>query len=313
VNYWGLFRESFGKMLHPTLWVFGLMAALGSGSSSRFDFRTTRPLADLPEGLRDLLGDRLASNAPAIIAAGIIISLVLLLFSTLGQAALLSLINRLENGERISVGMGMDEAGKRFLHLLAVRFLLALPLIIIGAAAAGSLLPAFSGVFAGAEPSDFSSFNLGELGVSLGRIFGLLGLALIVSLIVGGIGVGAERAVVIEQQPIFRSLGLGTSLLIKQIGDFIIIFLLFIVVTIAVSLLFACMLMPLSFAGLGGSLRSGGLTAAQPSTLMVIWTLVTGLLIGALTAIFNSSVWTLAYRQWRPQVVKRVARDEDQF
>lgn len=313
MNYWGLFRESFGKMLHPTLWVFGLMAALSGGTSSRFDFRTTRPLADLPPGLRELLGERLQSNAPAIIAAGIIISLVLLLFSTMGQAALLSLINRLENGERISVGLGMDEAGKRFLHLLAVRFLLALPLIIIGVAAAGSLLPAFSGVFAGAEPSDFSSFNLGELGVSLGRIFGLLGLALIVGLIVGGIGVGAQRAVIIEQQPIFKSLSLGTSLFFKQIGDFIIIGLLFIVVMIAVGLLFACMLIPLSFAGLGGSLRSGGLTAAQPSTLMIIWTLITGLLIGALTAIFNSSVWTLAYRQWRPQVVKRVARDEDQF
>jgi hypothetical protein len=312
VNYWGLFRESFGKMLHPTLWVFGLMAALSGGSSSRFDFRTTRPLADLPEGLRNLLGDRLASNAPAIIAAGIIISLVLLLFSTMGQAALLSLINRLENGERISVGLGVDEAGKRFLHLLAVRFLLALPLIIIGVAAAGSVLAALSGVFAGAEPSDFSSFNLGELGTSLGRIFGLLGLALIVSLIVGGIGVGAERAVVIEQQPIFKSLSLGTSLFIKQIGDFIIIGLLFIVVMIAVGLLLACMMIPLSFAGLSGSLRSGGL-AAQPTPLVIIWTLVTGLLTGALTAIFNSSIWTLAYRQWRPQVVKRVAREEDQF
>ena len=307
MNYWGLFRESFGKLLHPTLWVFGLMAALGGGSSSRFDFRATRPLADLPQGLRELLGDRLQSNAPAIILAGIIISVVLLLFSTFGQAALLTLINRLENGERVSVGMGVDDAGKRFLHLLAVRFLLYLPLILIGVAAAGSLLAAFSGLFNQAESST-PSFDFGNLGALLG----LAGLAFIVSLIVGGIGVGAERAVVIEQQPIFRSLSLGASLFIRQIGDFIIIGLLFIVVLIAVGLLFACVLIPVTLMGATtGALRPGSLAAPQTTGLVVIWTLVTGLLIGALAAIFNASVWTLAYRQWRPQVVKPVARDQD--
>ena len=308
MNYWGLFRESFGKMLHPTLWVFGLMTALSGGSNSRFELNATRPLADLPPGLRELLGERLQSNAPAIIAAGLIISLVLLLFSTFGQAALLNLINRLENGERISVGQGVDEAGKRFLHLLVVRFLLALPLMIIGAAAAGSVLSAFSGFFS--QSSDKLTFNFSNLG----SFFGLIGLAFFVSLLVGGVGVGAERAVVIEQQPVFKSLGTGAGLFIKQIGDFIIIGVLFIVVMIAVGLLFACVLIPVTFMGATtGSLMPGSLQSPQTSGLVAIWTLITGLLIGALSSIFNASVWTLAYRQWRPQVVKRVVRDEDQF
>lgn len=310
MNYWGLFRESFGKLLHPTLWVFGLMAALGGGSTSRFDFRATRPLADLPPGLRELLGERLQSNAPAIIAAGIIISLVLLLFSTFGQTALLILINRLENGERVGVGMGVDDAGRRFLHLLAVRFLLALPLIIIGVAAAGSVLAAFSGLFSEAETNSLPSFDFSNLGALLG----LAGLALIVSLLVGGISVGAERAVVIEQQPIFKALGTGASLFIRQIGDFIIIGLLYIVVMIAVGLLFACVLIPVTLMGATtGSLMPGSLESPQTTGLVAIWTLVTGLLIGALASIFNASVWTLAYRQWRPQVVRPVARDQDLF
>ncbi len=309
MNYWGLFRESFGKMLHPTLWVFGLMTALSGGSNSRFELNATRPLADLPPGLRELLGERLQSNAPAIIAAGLIISLVLLLFSTFGQAALLNLINRLENGERISVGQGVDEAGKRFLHLLAVRFLLALPLMIIGAAAAGSVLSAFSGLFSQAKSSS-PSFDFSNLG----SFFGLIGLAFFVSLLVGGIGVGAERAVVIEQQPVFKSLGTGAGLFIKQIGDFIIIGVLFIVVMIAIGLLFACVLIPVTFMGATtGSLRPDSFASPQTGGLVAIWTLITGLLIGALSSIFNASVWTLAYRQWRPQVVKRVVRDEDQF
>jgi hypothetical protein len=307
VNHWGLFRESFGKLLHPTLWVFGLLAALGGGFNTDTNLSVTRPLTDLPPGLRDLLGDRLQSNAPAIIAAGILISVVLLLFSTFGQAALLSLINRLENGERISVGMGVDDGGKRFLHLLAVRFLLALPLIIIGAAAAGSLLAAFSGVFSQPE-SSLPSFDFSNLGALLG----LAGLAVIISLLASGIGVGAERAVVIEQQPIFKSLSLGASLFIKQIGDFIIIGLLFIVVGIAVGLLFACVLIPITFMGATtSSLQPGSLAASQTTGLAAIWTLLVGLVVGALAAIFNSSVWTLAYRQWRPQVVKMAPRDQD--
>lgn len=308
MNYWGLFRESFGKLLHPTLWVFGLMTALSGGTNSRFEFKASRPLADLPPGLRELLGERLQSNAPAIIAAGLIISLVLLLFSTFGQAALLNLINRLENGERISVGQGVDEAGKRFLHLLAVRLLLALPLMIIGAAAAGSVLAAFSGFFS--QSSDNLTFDFSNLG----SFVGLIGLAFFVSMLVGGIGVGAERAVVIEQQPIFKSLGTGAGLFIKQIGDFIIIGVLFIVVMIAIGLLFACVLIPVTFMGATtGSLRPDSFSSPQTGGLVALWTLITGLLIGALASIFNASVWTMAYRQWRPQVVRRVVRDEDMF
>ncbi len=313
MNYWGLFRESFGKLLHPTLWVFGLMAALSGGGSSRFEFKASRPLADLPAGLRDLLGDRLQSDAPAIIAVGLIISLVLLLLSTFGQTALLNLINRLENGERISVGQGVDEAGKRFFHLLVVRLLLALPLIIIGVAAAGSLLSAFSGVFAQSEPSR-SSLSLGNFSTMFGQMFGLLGLTLLVSLLVGGIGIGAERAVVIEEQGVFKSLGLGASLFIRQIGDFVVIGVLYIVVLIAVGLLFACVLLPVTFMGATtGSLLSSDFASPQTGGLVAVWTLVTGLLIGALSMIFNASVWTLAYRQWRPQIVKRIVREEDQF
>jgi hypothetical protein len=60
-----------------------------------------------------------------------------------------------------------------------------------------------------------------------------------------------------------------------------------------------------------GSLMPDSFASPQTTGLVAIWTLVTGLLIGALTAIFNASVWTLAYRQWRPQVVKPVARDQD--
>jgi len=308
MGYWSLFRESFGKLLHPVLWAFGLLAALSGGFDYRFNLNGARPLTDLPPGARALLGNLLAANTPAVIAAGVMISLVLLIFGTFGQAALISLINRTENGERISLGLGIDDGGRRFLPLLAVKFLLALPLLIVGALAAGSLLAAFSGVFARAEAEQLFSFG------DLGRLLGLAGLALVLGVLVGGAGVGAERAVVLEAQPIFASIGLGFKLLFTQLIDFIIIGVMFIVVAVALGLIFACALIPLmlSSASFGTGLSGDINLQADITGPTAIFALLVGLVFGTLGTIFNTSVWTLAYRRWRaPYVVKRVAPPDD--
>lgn len=308
MSHWGLFRESFGKLLHPVLWAFGLLAALSGGFDFRFNLEGTRPLTDLPPGARSLLGDLLAANTPAVIAAGVIISLVLLIFGTFGQAALISLINRTENGERISLGQGLDDGGRRFLQLLAVKFLLALPLLIVGALAAGSFLSAFSGVFDQAETEQLFSFG------DLGRLLGLAGLALVLSIFIGGASVGAERAVVLEELPIFASVGLGFKLLFAQLIDFIVIGVLFIVVAVGLGMIFACALIPLMFASASfGSAEPGVFTLeTNIQGTAAIFALLVGSIFGALGTIFNTSVWTLAYRQWRaPYVVRRSAPPDD--
>jgi hypothetical protein len=302
MNHWALFRESFGKMLHPVLWVFGLLTALGGGFSVNLRMGQARPLADLPLGARALLGDYFRSNLPSILIAGLAISLVLLIFSAFGQTALISLINKLENRERISIGGGVDAGGKRFLHLLAVRIVLALPVLVIGALAAGSFLSAFSGLFDQTQGEQFFSFN------TLGTALGLGFLTLIVSLLIGGISIGAERAVVIEELSIFDSIGLGVRLFLAQIGDILIIGLLFLVVFIVIGLMFGCVLIPLLFTNATfGSTQSGAIVLeAKIAGSIAGLALVAGLIVGALGSIFVTSVWTLAYRQWRAdQVVKR--------
>lgn len=299
MSHWALFRESFGKLLHPVLLVFGLLAALSGGFNVSFDASGTRPLADLPPGARALLGDALKNNAPTVIAAGLIISLVLLIFATFGQAALLSLINRLENGQRVNVGLGIDDGGRRFLPLLAVKILLALPLILIGAAAAGSVLAAVSGVFSSADTEQLFNFT------DLGRLLGLAGVAFLASLLVGGASIGAERAVVLEEKSVFEAIGLGFKLLFSHLIDYLVIGVLFIIVGIALGLLFACVLIPVFLATASFGSSTSGLrlsTDLNPSNAVVA--LILGLVFGALGSVFTASVWTLAYRQWRPQVVQ---------
>jgi len=304
MQYWNLFRESFGKLLHPTLWLFGFLAALGGGFNANINISERRPITDLPPGMRALLGDALRNNAPTIIAAGLIITLVLLIFGTFGQTALLSLINRLENGERVSVGKGFDDASRRFLHLLAVRVLLWLPLFVIGILAAGSLLSAISGFFAD-QPNE-QLFNFGDLG----RMLGLTGLALLLSIVIGGISIGAERAVVLEERPIFEALNVGVNLLLRQLGDYIVIAVMFIMVSIAFGLIFACVLIPTMLTGASfGSFGTSTFLETDIRGSMAVFALIFGLIIGTFGSIYTASVWTLAYRQWRPQVVKRVAQE----
>ena len=304
MNHWSLFKRSFARMWHPTLWVFGLIAAL-SGGGFNFRFGSTQPLTDLPLGTRELLGNIIKSvNVPAVIAAGIILGIVAFIFNTFSQGALISLIYQLEDNQSISVGKGIDGGGRRILPLLAVRILLALPTLILGAIAAGSFLSAFSGFFTDTRNSA-QLFDLSGLRTAIG----LTGVIFLISLLTSAIGVGAERAVVLDDLPVFAALAHGWKLIWSKFADFFVIALLFIGVFIAFGLLFACVLIPLFagslFAGFftgSGSLPSGanlaivGTQIAGPAAIAVV---ILGLLFSTLVSIFISSVWTQAYRVWQ--------------
>ena len=54
MRHWQLFTNSFGKMLHPVLWVYGLVVVLGSSSL----------------GVVLLFNDQLLRNLPGADAAG---------------------------------------------------------------------------------------------------------------------------------------------------------------------------------------------------------------------------------------------------
>ena len=309
MNHWALFKLSFARMWHPALWVFGLIAAL-SGGGFNFHFGSTQPLTDLPLGTRELLGNIIKSvNVPALIAAGVILGIVAFIFNAFSQGALISLIYAREDNQSISLGKGIDGGGRRILPLLAVRILLALPTLILGAIAAGSFLSAFSGFFTDTQ-SNTSLFDMSGLQTAIG----LSGVIFVISLLTSAISVGAERAVVLDDLPVFAALARGWKLIWSKFADFFAIGLLFIGVFIVSGLLFACVLIPLFagglFAGLFanlGSLRSGanpavvGAQLAGPAAIAVV---ILGLLFGTLVSIFISSVWTLAYRVWQADFIR---------
>src|SRR5512141_1456809 len=303
MNQWSLFKRSWSIFWrNKPLWVFGLLAALGgSASNINFGFRNNTQLASLPLGGREVLRQVFnANDFNSLIAIGAVVAIVLFVISTFARAGLYRMLNAIEEQQPLSVSAGFNAAGKKFLPLLAVRLILMLPTIILGVIAAGSFVSLFSDLI-NESPQSVNFFDFG----ALGAVAGLGAVIAILSLLASAIGISAERAVVLDDLPVFGSIVRGWDDLWQKFADYFIIGLIWFVLAIGLGILFVCALTPFLIAGLGptfGSLRPGvniiALTfnLVGPITLVAV---IVGLLFGTFITIFEAAVWTLAYRIWR--------------
>ena len=88
-------------------------------------------------------------------------------------------------------------------------------------------------------------------------------------------------------------------MLATQLGDFIIIGLIFLGLSFLVGIFFSCVgqpLLGLMFSGASPSAMLGGSLLTNP---IVVLSISVGLIGNMLATILGTSVWTLAYRQWR--------------
>jgi hypothetical protein len=286
MSHWQLFTNSFGKMLHPVLWLYGLVVALGSSSLGVLLLFNTQLLRNLVTQTPQALRATLASLAGIIIVVGVIG----FVFATFGEAALIHLVNRLELRERATVGAGLD-GGERIFQLLAVRVILILPNLLVVALSIALIQSQIS------RGDLVSGANL-LAGLSAG-FCGILVIGLLVSLLTSALSVGAERAIVIEKMSIGKALGLSWQLFAAQLGDFLIIGLIFLGLSVLLGVLFSCVGQPL----IGLLLRTASPAALTGGSLLTnpiaVLSVGIGLIENVLATILVTSVWTLAYRQWR--------------
>jgi hypothetical protein len=111
------------------------------------------------------------------------------------------------------------------------------------------------------------------------------------------VAVGAERAAVLERLNAGAALKLGWHLLWRQLGDFVVIGVLLLLVSMALSAGLSCVGSILLGGWLNAALRDSQLQALSPitwlSTGLIVW------LIMAFGYLFTTGVWTFAYQQWR--------------
>jgi len=320
MNHWNLFKESWRIFWrNPALWVFGLLAALGGGFSLRYNFNfnfntspnfdpewlerfgaTGQRLPEMPFEFRALLNQIFSSQTfGTLMVIGILWMIIAFLLTTYADGALMGMVNAIGGGQKASVGFGFRAGAKRFLHLLAVRFTLALPTLILGIISAIALSQVVFTSGDNLEPGQF--FNRTFAAVS-----SLGALSFVVGLLMMAIGVSAERAVVLDELPIWPSIVKGWKFLWGKFGDYFTIVLLLIGIGILAGIVFACILTPILCGVMGmGAVSAFGDNDMSIFTRILVFTgptiliaVLLGLLFGTLANVFTSSVWTLAYREW---------------
>ncbi len=318
MNHWNLFKESWRIFWrNSALWVFGLLAALGGGFNLRYSFNfnyspnfnfdpeflrrlesSGQRLPEMPFEFRALLDQLFNSQTlTTLIVIGIIWTIIAFLLTTYADGALISMVNAIAGGEKVGVGFGFRAGARRFLHLLAVRFTLALPALILAIVIAGVASPLFFNPGNDLTQTQVRTFS---------AIAGLGTLSFLVALLMMAIGVSAERAVVIDELPIWPAIVKGWRFLWSKFGDYFIIVVIFIGVAILAGIVLACILAPI----ICGTAGLGAISAFDNNNLniftrvlvltgpIILLTVLVGLLIGTLVNVFASSVWTLAYREW---------------
>ncbi len=219
MSLWDYLSEAWSLLWSKrSLWLFGLLAALGgSGFNFIWHIGETQPLTELPLGSRALLQNVLNPlDPPRLILVGVVLGGAMFVLNTLAQGALIRMVGLWLRHQEVTLRDGLRAAWHYFLPLLAVRFLLALPLVLAGMLAAHSIVPALAGLFT--EPT-------GERLVILGQAEQLAGLSIpfvALSLLIAAIDIGAERAVVLEDSPIGPALLQGLKALWHNFLDYIV-------------------------------------------------------------------------------------------
>lgn len=302
------------------LWVFGLLAALGGGG---FNFtwsigNQTETLFELPLGTRALL--RYVFNSPemstTLIAAGLVLGIIVFLVHTFAAGALIQLVSDADQRQTLTVSGGTRAGWRFFWRLLALRLVLAVPLLITGLIVTGTLESSLSSFFV--APMGERLFALSLLEQIAGSSVALV----VVGLIMAGISLGAARALVLDNLSVWKAIVHGLKLLITKFVNYLVITLLFVVIGVVVSLAFAVLLAPIAFLSMLPSIGSNTsgfdafmFTGDNFGPLAVL-AIALALAIGTFVSAFASAVWTLAYRQWQtPERAEYhdVEDDEERF
>jgi len=297
------------------IWLFGFLAALGSGGGGggnlnyRFgpsDF--SRPgTSGLPPELERLF-TRIFSDptlvitiAVVIILIGLVIALVVALLAALGHGAMVDMAREADETETTRFNTGWRTGLRRMLPTFLIRFLMGLPTFVIIMAGVAAFLVSFIPLLSRTGSSD----TRGLIG---GGILGTLFLCFLPALCVGllltiplqVLETLSIRALVLEDRGIWGSIRRGWNILTTNLGDVVVVWLIFFLISIGVAIVVGLPLAAIAFAAI---LPLALMAAASP--IFIVPLVLVGILLGLVSAAirsvveaYSSSVWTLAYRQF---------------
>lgn len=270
------------------LMILGILASLansmsssgggGGGNGNETSFGELEQLTDIQEQIAGLAVGFFIGIACLALFIGILLWAV----STIARGGMIASVDSIESGEKSSFSQAWRAGWHRVWTLLGIGIIPAIPglLLFVGGLVA---LGAYGGVYAlfGDELSD----SLGAAGLGF-TIFALACIVVPIILVLSILRNFAERACMLEDLGVIESYRRGTRVLMSNLGEAIILFLLQIALFIVLGLL---LFLP-------------GLIAV---ICCCLWPLLL-LLRGAISA-YLSALWTLAWRTWtgEPPIVEK--------
>ena len=315
MDYGNILRRSWDVIWnHKFMLVLGFLAALGSGvsgsgggNSANYTFDGTE--FDAIPQISENLGAVLA--AAGVVVAGLlcfffIVAIVLWLVRLTAQAGMIDAAYRLDAGEKVTFGeaisAGWHKLGRMIglnIVLFGVFFLMAMIGVVVLALGIGATA-------AGAAASE------GDIGVLLGGLgMGIFALIcclmcvfLLVAIVANVLYPFAQRAAILEDMGVIASIGRGWQVIKENLGEVIILLLLFMLLGFLVGAVTFAVFIPiaaLSFIPMGIRLFSGGTFEVMDIVLAsggLLCMVLFGAAINAILVAFRSSVFTLAYGEF---------------
>jgi hypothetical protein len=299
--------------------VLGFLAALGSGvggsgggNNSNYTFDGSEfdamPFETIPEISENLVAIMAAAGAviAGLICFLFIIGIVLWLVRLTSQAGMIDAAYRLDAGEKVTFGEAISAGWHKLGRMIGINIVLFgvfILMIIIG------VLVLALGVGATAAGASISEGDVGALFAGLGMgIFALICclfcVFLLVAIVVNVLYPFAQRAAILEDMGVIASIGRGWQVIKENLGEVIILLLLFLLLGFLVGAVTFAVFIPvaaLSFIPMAIRLFGGGtfevmdiLVASGGLLCMILF----GAAINAIFVAFRSTVFTLAYGEF---------------
>jgi hypothetical protein len=318
MDYGNILRRSWDVIWnHKFMLVLGFLAALGSGASGggggggggdtgyTFDGSEFEAMPEIAENLGAII-----AAASAIILGLVcfffILAIVLWLVRLTAQAGMIDAAARLDAGEKVSFGEAISAGWHKLGRMVGLNLVLFGIFIVAAIVGVMVLVMGAGATAAGAAASqgDFGAV-LGGLGAGLiGLICCLMCLFLLLGIVVTVLYPFAQRAAVLEDMGVIESIGRGWQVIKDNLGEVIILILLFLLLGFVVGAVTLAIFIPvaaLAFAPI--ALRFFGSETIEVMDVVLasgglLCMILVGAAINAIYVAFRSTAVTLAYGEF---------------
>ena len=307
MDYGNILSRSW-RILWENKWllVLGFLAALGGssgGGGSNASFSGGPSDFDLPPGTID----RFQSFLPifgVLFCLALLFGIVMWLVSLIGEAGLIASVNRLELGEKMSLGAGF-RAGLSYLkQMVGLSLLLFAPVFLVGLILAAVGLAAFFTIDSG--NGGFAP-GLGALGLC---ILPLICVIFIYTIVAAFVYPFAQRSIIMDGYGVTAGLRHGWQVLKSNFVEILLLAILFAVITFLIGAVLALVAVPVALIsavpmafGFMSDVTALTIGTAIIAAIGFIVLFIVASVVMAIPRTWQSAAFTLGYREWTGKAV----------